>query len=59
MKNLLHNLAVAAIISAFSSIPAAVWVGKSYFEAKAYNRVTGANVSVWDAMWVRLMVTNP
>lgn len=38
-------------------IPIAGWVGKSYFEAKAYERVTGKEVSTWDAMWLELRVT--
>jgi hypothetical protein len=31
-----------------------VWY--SHEEAKAYNRVTGANVSTWDAMFLELRV---
>ena len=33
-----------------------VWVGKSSMEAKAYNRVTGENVTTADAMWLQLRV---
>lgn len=33
-----------------------IWVGASYFEAKAFNRITGAHVTTWDAMWVSLRV---
>lgn len=29
---------------------------KSHFEAKAYNRLTGANVTWQDAFWVQLRV---
>ncbi len=32
------------------------WIGKSYFEAAAYNRLTGSSVSTWDAMFVELRV---
>lgn len=32
------------------------WVAYSYFEASAYNRVTGKSVSTWDAMFVPLRV---
>ena len=35
------------------------WVVKSSFEASTYNRLTGANVSTWDAMWVELRVQEP
>ncbi len=34
----------------------AIWVVRSRFEAQAYNRVTGAHVSTWDAMWLDLRV---
>lgn len=29
---------------------------KSSFEASTYNKLTGKNVSAWDAMWVDLRV---
>ena len=32
------------------------WVTRSYFEAAAFNRATGSNVSTWDAMWIELRV---
>lgn len=28
----------------------------SYFEAKTYNKLTGKNVTTWDAMWVDLRI---
>lgn len=31
----------------------------SRLEARAYNRVTGANVSWWDAMWIDLRAEAP
>jgi len=38
-------------------------VGGSYYtysayEAKTFNRLTGAKVTVWDAMFVKLVVTS-
>lgn len=33
-----------------------IWVVASHFEAAAYNRITGANVSTFDAMFVELRV---
>lgn len=33
-----------------------VWIFSSAMEAQAYNSVTGANVSTWDAMWIELRV---
>lgn len=35
------------------------WVLSSKFEADAYFRVTGKNVSTWDAMWIELRVQEP
>lgn len=34
----------------------AVWPIRSYFEARVYNKLTGASVTTWDAMWVELRV---
>jgi Na+-transporting methylmalonyl-CoA/oxaloacetate decarboxylase gamma subunit len=32
------------------------WVFPAYFEARAFNRLTGRNASTWEAMWVELRV---
>lgn len=32
------------------------WVFQSSMEARAYNRITGSDVSTWEAMWVELRV---
>ena len=32
---------------------------RSSFEAKTYNKLTGATVSTWDAVWVELRVVEP
>ncbi len=36
-----------------------VWIGHSEFESNAYNRVTGNNVSTWEAMFLDLRLTGP
>lgn len=33
-----------------------IWAGASYCEARAYNNITGKNVSTFDAMFVQLRV---
>jgi hypothetical protein len=33
-----------------------MWIVPSYFEASTYRKLTGANVTTWDAMWVELRV---
>jgi len=35
------------------------WIVRSHFEAKTYTRLTGKQVSTWEAMWVELRVTEP
>lgn len=40
---------VLALASLFVIVPA-------YFEARAYERVTGKSVSTWDAVWLQLRV---
>jgi hypothetical protein len=34
----------------------AFWLAPSYFEARTYRKLTGADVTMWDAMWVQLRV---
>ena len=45
---------VAVIVFFFGS-----WIGRSYFEAQTYRRLTGVEVTTWDAMWVELRVIEP
>lgn len=48
----IFSVLFAALLAALS----VVWVIESAMEARAYNRVTGQNVSTWDAMWIELRV---
>ncbi len=48
-------LAIIGVVLIFSfaiSFP----IIAAYFEAQAYNRVTGSNVTTWDAIWLDLRV---
>lgn len=45
---------VMMVLAFFAGI--GIWIGASAMEAKAYNNVTGSNVSTWDAMWIELRV---
>jgi len=36
-----------------------IWVGASALEANAYRRLTGKQVSTWDAMFIELRVQEP
>jgi len=47
-------VAIMFLVITFGAL--ALWVGSSYFEAAAFNRVTGKAVSTFDAMWIELRV---
>jgi hypothetical protein len=34
----------------------AFWIGQSYLEAAAFERITGKEVSLWDAMFLSLRI---
>lgn len=53
IKFVLLFVGIIVLVFAFAI---GAWVGGSYFEAQAFNRVTGKNVSTWDAMWLDLRV---
>jgi hypothetical protein len=36
-----------------------IWIGASHFEAKAFNELTGSNVSTKQAMFIQLRVIEP
>lgn len=52
-------IGVALGIISVPLLLAFVWLLPSYFEAKTYRRLTGAEVTMWDAMWVELRVQEP
>lgn len=47
---------VACLYAGVPLLGLVVWLVSSHFDAQAYNRATGSNVSTWDAMWVELRV---
>lgn len=53
-KSNLITLAVLALLCL--SVPAAIWVVASHFEAATFTKMTGKPASTWDAMWVNLRV---
>jgi hypothetical protein len=55
-EELVHVLATLSAAAIVCAVAMAVLAVASYFEAQSYNRVTGANVSTWDAMWLDLRV---
>jgi ABC-type methionine transport system permease subunit len=56
MKDTMTCLLFALLLAFAIGIPAGVWIFKSSMEARAFNNVTGKNVSTWDAMWIELRV---
>lgn len=64
-KNNEYNVVYAALIAKYLelitipfgiSLILGLWVFFSWCEASAFNRVTGKNISTWDAMFVTLRV---
>ena len=49
-----HAVWMILIVVVLLGLYLIAWVGMSHQEAAAYNRLTGANVSTWDAMWIQL-----
>ena len=45
---------VALLLIAVMSI--VIWTFQSKMEANAYNRITGSDVTTWEAMWVQLRI---
>ena len=56
MATLVFALVILAILLFGSCF---FWVGSSYFEARTYSRLTGKQVTTWDAMWIELRVIEP
>ena len=47
---------VAVFVALFLvGVPLLVWV-QATMEAQSYNKLTGAKVTAWDALWVHLRV---
>lgn len=53
------GLGIGIVMIVAIAISIAAWIISSKMEAEAYNRVTGENVSTWDAMWIELRVQSP
>lgn len=59
IANIIENvkwMLILLLVVAIVLSPALIWVFTSSMEARAYNRVTGSDVSTWNAMWVTLRV---
>lgn len=52
-RELLAYVAVLVAVLAFVVVP---WVVSSFFEARAFNEITGKSVTTWQAMFVDLRV---
>ena len=56
MAHIVAGLIIASPFVAVGGVTIGVWVFQSHMEAKAYNRVTGSDVTTWEAMWIQLRV---
>jgi len=50
------NIHTVAWLSVVAVIILVGWIGYSHFEAASYNKITGADVSTWDAMFLTFAV---
>lgn len=55
----IQMVVTSVLLIAIIFISVGGWVTKSHFEAKTYSRLTGRQVTTWDAMWVQLRVIEP
>lgn len=51
-----ENLLILAACIFILALSFGAFAVAAYFEARAYNNVTGSNVSTWDAMFIDLRV---
>ena len=51
-------LQIVLMIAAFL-LAIGIWVGYSFFEARTFNKLTGSNISTFDAMFIQLRVQEP
>lgn len=56
MKEGLMTMVVSAVAVL---IAVSAWIFTSHHESKVYNRLTGANTTTYDAMFVQLRVVEP
>ena len=57
MKNDIVELIIFVVIMVgVLAASSADWVVTSHYEAKTYSRLTGKEVTTWDAMWLELRV---
>ena len=47
---------VALMVIAVVGLALGGWIVASHFEAQSYNKLTGHNISTWEAMWIQLRV---
>lgn len=55
-RTTLDKASIAVFVGGMVLLGVVFWLVPSYFEARTYSRLTGANVTMWDAMWVDLRV---
>jgi hypothetical protein len=56
MKKLKDNLIACVMVAVILAGIGAVLMVQPYMESRTYNKLTGANTTAWDALWVELRV---
>lgn len=55
----MNRLLITAFVSVIVGLILFFTLIGPYMEARTFNKLTGANVSTWDAIWVNLRVDIP
>lgn len=56
IRDFMTVLLFLAAVSSPVSLPLGIWVIQSALESRAYNHITGADTTTWEAMWTELRV---
>jgi hypothetical protein len=56
MKKLRDNLIACVMVAVILAGIGGVLMVQPYMESRTYNKLTGANTTAWDALWVELRV---
>jgi flagellar basal body-associated protein FliL len=58
-ETLIYIAVMALLLLVIAGTSIAVWVVSSHYEAESFQKLTGKQVSTWDAMWLELRVQEP
>lgn len=56
VRGIMQGAVIGLLIAGIVVVVGCLFLIQPFFEARAYNRITGAHVSTWDAVWLDLRV---